>query len=258
MRSKLLLGLIVPLLLLIAWQTASSTSLENRHTFIPLNLILAGLGEVLGKEESWVNIAASLWTASSGFVVGSLLGAALGSAMALSGVVERTVSPLFNAWRPIPTLGMVPLIALWFGNGEVSKLIIVSLAAFEPMVLNTYEGLRNVDKSYLEVGKLLTFDRRRVFTKILWPAAMPSVLTGVFHALGFAWISTVGAELLFTIGPGIGGMLEKGQLAGRMEIVIACIILIGVMSFTMNHLFVRLQRRILRWRSIRSHEFSGG
>ena len=256
--KKALLGLVPPLVLLLAWEIASRSSPESRHTFIPLTLILQSVGEVLAKRESWVNIGASLWTASSGFLVGSLLGAGLGAAMALSGIVERTVSPLFNAWRPIPTLGMVPLIALWFGNGELSKLIIVSLAAFEPMVLNTHEGLRNVDRSYLEVGKLLKFDRRRVFTKILWPAAMPSVLTGVFHALGFAWISTVGAELLFTIGPGIGGMLEKGQLAGRMEIVITCILLIGLMSFTMNHFFVLLNRRVLRWRSIRQHEFGSG
>ncbi len=150
---------------------------------------------------------------------------------------------------------MVPLIALWFGNGDLSKLIIVSLAAFEPMALNTFEGLRNVDRSYSEVGQLLCFSRRDVFTKILLPAAMPSILTGVFHALGFSWMSAVGAELLFTIGPGIGGMLEKAQLGGRLDTVVACVFLIGVMSLAMNQLFVVASRRLLRWRSIRQRGF---
>jgi sulfonate transport system permease protein len=158
-------------------------------------------------------------------------------------------APLFNALRQVPTMGLIPLIALWFGTGEFSIKLLVSIAVFEVMTLNAWAGIRDVEPRYLELGRALAFTPLQRFRRILLPAAFPSILTGLLQGVSFAWIATVGAELLFTVGPGLGVIMERGQIAARMDVVIVCLIFIGMMGYSMNSLCVALGRRVLRWRN---------
>ena len=127
----------------------------------------------------------------------------------------------------------------------------MSLAAFYPIVLNTFEGMRGVEKKYIEVSSVLKFNRFQLFINVLLPAAMPSILTGVMHALAFAWISTVGTELLFSTGPGLGGLMQIAQEASRMDIVIIAVASIGLTGLLMNTGLSRISQYLLRWRSVR-------
>ena len=238
---------IVPVALLLIWQAAAVAGVSE-YVFIPLQTLARTLVELLVSGELIVNLSASLRVVLQGLLIGASIGAAIGGLMAASRTIERLIAPVFNAWRPIPTLGFVPLIALWFGTGDLSKLVLVCLAAAEPMILNTFEGLRNADRKLMESGRVLTFSRWQLFRYIQLPAAMPAVFTGLQHALGFAWIATVGAELLFTVGPGLGGIMERGQNAARMEIVIVCVVCIGVVGLAINLAFTRVSNWVLRWR----------
>ena len=238
---------ILPVALLGLWQIAALSGVSP-YVFVPLQTLAKALVELVTDGELQLNLWASLAVVLQGLLIGGTAGVAIGTSMAASRTVERLVAPLFNAWRPIPTLGFVPLIALWFGSGDLAKLVLVSLAAAEPMILNTYEGLRNVDRRLIESGAVLTLTRWQAFRHIRLPAAMPVVLTGVQHALGFAWIAAIGAELLFTVGPGLGGIMERGQNSARMEIVIVCVICIGVVGLLINTVFTGIGRRMLRWR----------
>ncbi len=239
----------VPALLLVAWELLSRVSVSFRYAFVPVREISTGLFEILTNGQLLENLLASLQTTVIGLVIGSMLGLLLGSLMGVSRIAHDIISPLFNAWRPVPTLGFIPLIALWFGSGELSKIVIVVLAAFEPMVLNTYEGLRDSDSKHREVGALFQFNRRQLFFSVQLPSALPMIVTGVLHALGFAWIATIGCELLFTVGPGLGGLMEHAQMAGRMDIIILCVASIGVVGLVMNLLVEWAARRLLRWRN---------
>lgn len=241
-------GTIAIIALLVAYEITARTNESFSYAFVPIEQLWQALVEISVSGELLDNIVASLVVVLKGLVLGGGAGLVIGGAMAYSKPIAAFVNPLFNAWRPIPTLGMIPLIALWFGNGETSKLVLVSLAAAEPMILNTYEGLRGTDARYVEGGRALTFSRWQVFRLVQLPAALPSILTGLQHALGFAWIATIGAELLFTIGPGLGGVMERAQIATRMDIVIVCVVAIGLVGLAINIAFTRFSTYVLRWR----------
>jgi sulfonate transport system permease protein len=244
-------ALVLPVVLLALWQTMSTRGPGYAYAFIPLQDIYGALRELIGSGELALHIGASLSTALRSLLIGGSIGFVLGTLMAFSRIVDAVVGPIYHALRQVPTLGMIPLIALWFGNTEFSKILVVSLATFEVMTLNTYEGLRGVEKKYIEVGQVLTFGRWHLFTRILLPMALPSIITGLMHAVAFAWLATVGVELLFTVGPGLSVIMERAQLAQRMDTVIICIALIGVLGLAMNQFCVLLSRRLLRWRNTR-------
>lgn len=242
-------GLVLPFLLLALWQYLSTLGPGYAYAFVPLNNIGHSLLELIGSGELPRHIYASVTTALKSLVIGGAIGIALGSLMALSRAVDALIGPLYHALRQVPTLGLIPLIGLWFGNSELSKIVVVSIATFEVMALNTYEGLRSVETRYLEVGRVLTFNRRQLFFRVLLPVAVPSIITGLMHAVAFAWLATVGVELLFTVGPGLSVIMERAQLAERMDIVIICILFIGLLGLLMNQSCIWLGRRLLRWRN---------
>ena len=248
-RNPALQGAVLPLLLLLLWETASRQGTAYAYAFVPLAEIWRGLVELLSSGELLANLFATLRTMVTGLMIGSLLGLTVGALMGISRIIDLLIEPLYHTVRQIPLLGLIPLIGLWFGNGEFSKLLIVCLAAFYPMVLNTYEGIRNVDRKYLEVAQILKFTPWQLVTRVLLPGALPSVWTGLMHALAFAWISTVGSELLFVAGPGLGGLMQTAQAASRMDIVILCVASIGITGLLINAGFSRLGRHLLRWRA---------
>lgn len=244
-------ALVLPVVLLVLWQYMSGRGASYAYAFIPLQDVYRALRELIQSGELALHIGASVSTALKSLVIGGSVGFVVGTLMASSRFVEMLIGPLYHALRQVPTLGLIPLIALWFGNTEFSKILVVSLATFEVMTLNTYEGLRGVEKRYLEVGEVLTFGRWHLFTRILLPMALPSITTGLMHAVAFAWLATVGVELLFTVGPGLSVIMERAQLAQRMDTVIVCIAFIGLLGLVMNQFCVFLSRYLLRWRNTR-------
>ncbi|QFY42737.1 ABC transporter permease [Candidatus Methylospira mobilis] len=249
--AKPVKGWILPVALLVAWELASKQSNAYAQAFVPLEKIGASLLEVVFSGELFTSLLASLGTATTGLLVGGAAGLSVGSLMGLYPPADKLIGPVFHAVRQVPLLGWIPLIGLWFGNGSLAKTLVVCLGAFYPMVLNTYEGLRNVEKNHLEAGEVLGVSRWQSYRYILIPGALPFIFTGVFHALAFSWISTVGSELLFSAGPGLGGLMQTAQMAARMDIVIICVASIGVTGLLMNFVFTGFSRRLLRWRATR-------
>jgi len=245
--STLLRALALPLLIAIAWQLVSQQSVEYAFAFVPLQDVWRSFLEVLASGELLVNLLASVLTAGKGLLIGSATGIAVALLMGLSRTVDTLLRPLLNALRHIPTVALIPLIVLWFGNTGFSKVLVVSLAVFEVMVLNTCEGLHSIDRRFLEVGRALTLSRLAVFRYLRIPAALPSICTGFQHAIAFAWLATVAVELLFFGGAGLGSFMERGQIAARMDIVIVCLILIAILGFLIQRLTMRLSRRLLYW-----------
>jgi sulfonate transport system permease protein len=187
----------------------------------------------------------------TGFLAGSALGITLGALMISSRWIDRLVNPVYHAIRQVPLLGWIPLISLWFGNGEPSKLFVVGLASFYPTVLNTYEGLRNVDEKYLAVAQVLKLNHWQVLWHVTFPNALPSIYAGLMQATAFAWLSSIGSEFFFNPGPGLGTMMMNGQSSFHMEIVMVTVVVISLTGFAMNTLLFRLSRCSLRWRDTR-------
>ncbi len=243
-------GFLLPIALLLLWSFLSHRSNAYSYAFVPLPEIWAGFvadirsGELLGAAYGTIH------NAIIGLVIGSTAGFVIGSLMAVFRVADLFIGPLYHALRQVPLMGWIPLIGLWLGNGETSELFMVSLAALFPMGLNTYEGIRHVEQKFLEVGKIYRLSRMQQFLRIILPSALPSVLTGLLQSLAFAWLSTVGSELLFTNGAGLGGLMETSQMASKMDMVVVCIISIGIAGLILNSGLLRLSKHLLRWREV--------
>lgn len=242
--------LVLPAILLLSWQWASGRGASAAYVFVPLEQLWAGLHELLADGALALHVAASLERALTGLVYGALLGIATGTLMAQSRVAERLVGPLYHTIRQVPLLGLVPLIALWAGSGEFAKLLIIGIAAFYPTVLNTFEGMRQVDVRYREVGAMLTLTRAQTFRRVLLPAALPAIITGVTHAQVFAWLACLGGELLFAAAPGIGALLLTSEQNGRMDVVLLSVLVISLLALVLNLLFTRAARLLVRGRSV--------
>jgi sulfonate transport system permease protein len=251
MKLRDLRGLVLPLLLLGAWEYASRQSSASAYAFVPLAQVGTALADMLASGELLINLWASLVRTCTGLGIGIVAGISLGALMALSTPANRLIAPLFHALRQVPMLGWIPLIALWLGNGESAKLLIVSLAALYPMVLNTFESLRQVEGQHREAARVLMLGRWQQLWLILLPAALPGIAAGVLQALAFAWVTSVGSELFLSAGAGLGSLMMNAEAAARMEIIVVCVLCIGLCGYLMSWLSTLLTRRLLRWRPTR-------
>ncbi|WP_286836692.1 MULTISPECIES: ABC transporter permease [Pseudomonas] len=244
-------GLLLPVVLIGLWELASRQGAAQAYAFVPLETIGQGLVDLVDSGALLISTLASLQRTCIGLLLGVALGIVVGAGMALSPLVERVFGPLYHIMRQVPILGLIPLIALWFGSGEGAKVLIVSLAAFYPMTLNTYEGFSHIEPRYREVGRIFEFGPWQQLTQVLLPSALPSLANGVLHALAFAWVSSVGAELFLSTGDGLGNLMMNAEAGSRMEVVVIGVLCIGLLGYAMNQLFSRLSRHLLRWRDLR-------
>ena len=242
-------GLLLPLVLLAAWEWASRQGASAAYVFVSLGTMFQTLLHLASSGELWLHLHTSLARTLTGLGMGASIGIAVGTLMAQSRVAERLIGPLYHSIRQVPLLGLIPLLGLWVGNGNSAKLLVIALAAFYPTVLNTSEGIRQVETRFREVGHMLTLGRTQTFLKILLPAALPSIVTGISHALAFSWLACMGGELLFSAGPGLGSMLLNGEVTGQMDQVLLAVVLIALLAQGMNALFNRLAHLLVRGRS---------
>lgn len=195
----------------------------------------------------WDDIAASLLRVIAGFIIGTTLAVILGSVVGLSRNAEAWLDPTFQALRSVPSLAWVPLLLIWIGIDESSKVTLILIGAFFPMYLNVVAGIRNVDRKLVEVGTLYQYSRVRMVTKIILPAALPSLLTGLRSGLSMAWLCVVAAELL-AANNGIGYMLTDGRETSRPDLVLVAIITLAVMGKITDSLLKHLELKALYWR----------
>ncbi len=249
-RLHKLKGLVLPIALILICDFLARRNVGQGFSFVTIGQLAEAFVAAVASGDLPDNVGVSLGRVGIGVMCGSVLGIALGTAMALSRGVDRVVGPVFHAIRQVPTLGWIPLLGLWFGYDEFPKLLIVTKAAMFPLVLSTYEGLRNVKQADLEVGRVLTFDPWTLFWRVRLRAATPMILTGLQQGLAFAWIACIGTEILFGSGAGIGTMIETGQIEGKMETVLLGVIFVGVIAFAITALFNRFAAFQLRWRDV--------
>ncbi|ARU96172.1 ABC transporter permease [Tatumella citrea] len=195
----------------------------------------------------WNDIAASLLRVLAGFIIGTALAVIVGSVVGLSRNAEAWLDPTFQALRSVPSLAWVPLLLIWIGIDESSKVTLISIGAFFPMYLNLVAGIRNVDRKLVEVGTLYQYSRVRMVAKIILPAALPSLLTGLRSGLSMAWLCVVAAELLAATN-GIGYMLTDGRETSRPDLVLVAIITLAVMGKISDSLLKHLEQKALYWR----------
>jgi ABC-type nitrate/sulfonate/bicarbonate transport system permease component len=212
----------------------------------PIATIQAGLQQVRGGillESTGI----SLMRLSTGFAMGAFIGVTLGMAMGLSPLIRTIFGPVVEIVRTIPPLAWIPLAIIWFGIGEGSKLYLIALTAFLPIVVATDKGVEQIDPVLLRAAYSLDVPRRRIMTSILLRAAMPDIATGLRLGWTLSFAILVGAEMI-AANSGLGAMLMNGMNIGRFDIVIFGILYLGVLSILTDKVMTFfISRYLLHW-----------
>ncbi|NTW84274.1 MAG: ABC transporter permease [Chlorobiaceae bacterium] len=243
--KTVLLGLVVPLLGIAGLETVCGLQLFPPQIVVPPHLVFATLIDLMHTGELQSNMWISMTRVFWGFTVGVSIGFILGVLMALSPRLERLLSPFLSGLNQVPLFGWIPLMILWFGIGEVFKVVFISLGAFFPMLVNTFEGINGVPKSYIEVARAFEFTSGKLLAKVLLPGAVPSIFTGIKLALGMSWMLVIGAELV-AAGEGVGYMIVWGRQLFQMDLVFVGILVVGSIGYIMFLAVNTLERFLVR------------
>lgn len=195
----------------------------------------------------WKHISASLLRVLAGFVIGAGLALVFAAWVGLSREAEAYLDPTFAGLRSIPSLAWVPLLLLWLGIDETSKIVLIAIGAFFPVYHNGVAAIRGIDRKLVEVGQIYGFSRWQLVRRILVPAALPGLFTGLRSGLSLAWMFLVAAELIAAT-RGLGYLLSDGRETSRPDVVLAAIIVLALLGKLSDGLLARLERRCLRWR----------
>lgn len=245
-RSTAYRGWVVPVVGVAAWWLAANQGWSDSGLLVSPQKVALTAWEQVSSGQFWRAISASLARNLSGFVIGTTLGLLLGCLLGFSRLFERLVGPSFNTFKQISLFAWIPLISVWFGLGDVAKVVFLSLAALVPVVVNTCDGLRNVPPAFIEVAKVYGFSRWQTIIGVMLPAALPSIFTGIYLALVYSWLATIGAEYLLVSGDGIGNTLIDGSEHFMMDLVLFGMVVIGLVGWALNVLARRLERHMQR------------
>jgi sulfonate transport system permease protein len=193
------------------------------------------------------HVVASAARVAIGFAIGAVLAVACGTLVGLNRRAEALLDPSFQALRAIPSLAWVPLLLLWLGIDEASKITLIAIGAFFPVYMGVASGCRDVDRKLVEVAELAGLTPIALVRRVLLPAALPAILTGLRNGLSLAWMFMVAAELIAAT-RGLGYLLTDGRETGRADIVLAAIVLLALLGKLTDTGMQRLETRWLAWR----------
>jgi sulfonate transport system permease protein len=237
----------LPLLLLVGW------TLLAKSSAIPPLTLPSPWGTLLELRAMWStqhlasNLMASLTRASLGLFFGAGIGFAMGVAAGLTTIGEELFDGTLQTLRAIPFIALIPLFILWFGIGETPKIMVVALASYFPMYLNTASGVRNVDRKVVEAAKTFGVRRLDLLRQVIFPLALPQLLTGLSLSMVVSILALVAGEQISSQS-GIGYLLTQSQAYQRNYEVFGCIVLYALMGLGAAGIVKVLERLFLKWR----------
>jgi len=247
--SRLQRNLTVPVLLLLAWEASARLGIVDPHLLPPVEDVITRGWHEFTVGDLGTSIGASLGRDLIGFAFGAVIGTATGLLVGFSPLLQRIAGPTLRVHRQIALFAWVPLIAVWFGAGETGKMVFIALAAFQPSLINTWQGVQEIPHRYRELAAVLTFSRVDFLRFVAIPAILPALFTGLKAALIYAWQATIGAELFMTIAPGLGGVMMQGRQLFQMDLVLLTILLLGLIGAGFNSLAAISETLLLRRRT---------
>jgi ABC-type nitrate/sulfonate/bicarbonate transport system permease component len=212
----------------------------------PHTVLLAGV-QLVRSGELQRDILASMSRVIQGFLLAAVVGVAVGTAVGRSRRLEQLVEPTIELLRPIPPLAFLPMMVLWFGIGEMSKIAFIAYAAFFPIFTTTLEGIKYVDPLLIRAASSLGASERDIFRYVVLPAALPNIITGLRIGFGLSFFVIVAAEFI-AADSGLGFLIDDARTFFLVSNMLLGAAVIGAIGFTFNTLLRRLEARLLRWR----------
>jgi len=212
--------------------------------------IAAAFVEELASGELWTNTVASLWRVVVGFGIGAGLAVVLGALSGWFPYWGYILNPIIDAIRPIPALAYIPLVIVWVGIGEPSRIIIIALAVFKPCVVNARAGMQEVAQIHVDAARTLGASRWRVFSTVAIPSSIPYLIAGLRTGLSTGFLALVAAELI-AAPTGLGFMIQNAGQYFRTDITIVGIIVIGILGALLDQAAFRTGRAMTAWSEVR-------
>jgi ABC-type nitrate/sulfonate/bicarbonate transport system permease component len=234
--------------LLVAWELVTRTGWVPA-LFLPSPLGVLGAGlEMLRTGELLGHVATSLGRIAVGFALGALGGVVVGLAVGVFSVAEAIGNPLIAATFPIPKIALLPLLILWLGIGEASKVAVITLGVFFPMAINTYAGVRHADPLLVRAAVSFGAGRWSVIRKVLLPSALPMIFAGLRLGAGTSLLLLVAAEMI-AANSGIGFLVLNAQNLMQTTRLMVGIVLLSLLGLASHALLTRLERLALPWKA---------
>lgn len=244
--AKRLVPWLVPVGLIVFWQIASSLGwLSTRVLPAPIDVVKAAWNLTVSGE-LWTHVKVSAGRALLGLAIGGGAGLALGLLTGSVKFFETLLDSTIQMVRNIPALALIPLVILWFGIDESAKIFLVALGTLFPIYLNTYHGIKNIDRGLLEMARSYGLSGFRLFTQVVLPGALPSIMVGVRFALGFMWLTLIVAETI-SANSGIGYLAMNAREFLQTDVVVVAIVLYALLGKLADVGAQLLERVWLRW-----------
>jgi len=256
-------GVILPVLLLLLWHVVTTQGwVSPQRLPEPLAVLQRWWAYMLPTEafvegsgpwwkwalsgELLLDVLSSLYRVALGFAIGAGLALPLGLLMGANETIYGYCNPTVQVLRPIPPIAFIPLAMLWFGLGNPPAVFLIALGAFFPIVMNTISGVRQVDGIYLRVARNLGASKWTMFSRVILPASMPAILTGVRVGIGTAFIVVIVAEMI-AANNGLGFRISEAREYFWLDKVIAGMLTIGLLGMSIDKAMNSLSNYLLRW-----------
>ena len=251
-RSRSLYRLLSPVAVVVLWQVASSTGiLAASKLASPASIAHTAYTLIVTNSPTYGTLQESLLVSCERWAVGFSIGIAVAVLLAivtgLSRVGEAVADPLLQALRSIPLLGLIPLFIVWFGIGELPKVLFVMLSALFPMYINTFAGIRGVDSKLGELGQVLGLSRSEMIRHIVLPGALPAALTGLQQSVIYSMLALVVGEQINATS-GLGFMITQAEQFLDNSVIMVALIVYAILGLLANGAVRLLQRKALAWR----------
>ncbi|MFT4268555.1 MAG: ABC transporter permease [Xenophilus sp.] len=245
---QVLLGIAGCLLFLLVWEIAPRVVPGINPKMFPPPSQVAGVFAQMtwGTGEIWPHVGASLQRALWGFLLGASLGVAAGVLTGRSAALRQLGDPVLHGLRAIPAIAIVPLAIVWFGLGDVSKVMLIAWGAFFPVWVNTFIGVRDIPPVYLRSAATLGARPAAAVLQVALPAALPFVFAGLRQATAVSFVVLVAAELVGAE-KGLGYLISFAHLVFRVDIMFVGLIYLGAIGFAADQLFAWLLNRFFPW-----------
>lgn len=234
--------------LLLTWYLVTCRSTYQSVLFPSLTTVITTFVTKIADLSLLRAIAVSLGRVLKGFAISGILGISLGILIGLSKHAQRLTDLFIQVLKPIPPIAWIPIVILWLGIGEESKVFLIFLGGFFPMLQNVSDGIRYSDKKLTEVAEVMETPKKKYIFHLVIPSALPSIFTGCRISLGTCWTCLVAAELVAS-NDGIGYMISNARNFGRMDIVIVGMLSIGIIGKLMDVALNAVEKRVLKWKA---------
>jgi NitT/TauT family transport system permease protein len=257
------LAVLLPLAIVAAWQSAGVNGaiaggalptpdrVWHAWRLWAFGTATFGLNPYVG---TWLdNLVFSAQRVAHGFGLAILVGVPMGILIGWSRLAASLVDPTIQWLRPVPITAWLPISIAIFGIRDFGAVFLITIGAFYPIVVNTTQGARDVERNWIRAALMMGAGRLDILTRVVLPAALPSIFTGMRIGLGIGWTAVIVSEMV-AVKSGLGYVLWDAYYVGRMDIVIADMVSIGLIGFLSDRLIVALEIWALRWRRLQSFQ----